>query len=56
VSRENIPKSDIEGIRIVLPYTQHLQYIFINFYKFTFKAHLICILRWVKEFFLEKGE
>ena len=45
-----------QGVHIILPYTQHLQDMFINFNKFTFKARLLTVLRWIKYTFKENRE
>ena len=45
-----------EGIHILLPYTQHLQYICISFNKFAFKALSLTPLRAMKITFIENRE
>ena len=58
--QQNITKIDqsgiVEGSHFVLPYTQHLQYIFINLKCFALNALLICMLRWTKRTFIENCE
>ena len=53
---ENQRKCNVSVIHILLPFTQHLQYIFINFNKFAFTALLIYMLRCIKHIFIENYE
>ena len=56
-NKTKIDQSEIvEGSHFVLPYTQHLQYIFINLKCFALNALLICMLRWTKHTFIENCE
>ena len=53
---KNLRKCTVSGVHIILPYTQHLQDMFINFNKITFKARLLTVLRWIKYTFKENRE
>ena len=58
--QQNTTKIDqseiVEGSHFVLPYTQHLQYIFINLKCFALNALSICMLRWTNYTFIENCE
>jgi hypothetical protein len=46
----------VEENDILLPYSQHLQYIFVNFTKFTFQGTFIFMLRCFQITFIENSE